>query len=309
MSIISAVTRKRKKCLSTHLQGSSADEDSEHEPVKASSSRVEEWCKGEDKEEQDRGNEKKVKGESMITIKEKKDEKEKGMKVRETTDGKDSLAGGSETEEDVSTGKGSCTKKVEKERQQKTTLLGNAPQLCPNISCCSHYQICAAYPRPPTMTNNPCDIKPHTLTRGRPTIPFWISPTRFPNLYQSSSFQETPQTQWNKSASVCSRKTKSGRTRALSMNLDLELERSEDRVRKWREESVEVIRVIEGTPGQRGCVGVSRQSVMVPGSIQETGPISQINQSSNESSTVVLRRLMVETKDKTKACRRHTVIV
>lgn len=309
MSIISAVTLKRKKCLSTHLQGSSADEDSEHEPVKASNNRVEEGRKGEEKEEEDRGNEEKVKGESMITKKEKKDEKEKGMKVRETTDGKDSLAGGSETEKDVRTGKGSCTKKVERESQQKTTLFGNAPQLCPNISHCSHHQICAAYPRPPTMTNNPPDIRPHTLTTGRPIVPLWISPTRLPNLYQSSSFHGTPQAQWNKSASVRSRKTKSGRTRALSMNLDLELERSEDRVRRWRAERVEVIRVIEGTPGQHGCVGISHQSVVLPGSIQQTGPISQIDQSSTESSTVVLRRLTVDTRDKTKAWRRHTVIV
>lgn len=218
MSIISAVTRKRKKCLNTHLHGSSADEDSEHEPVKASNYRIEKGCKCEEKEEEDRGNEENIKREPMSTKKE-KDEKEKGMKVRETTDGKDSLAAGS--------------------------------------------KICAAYPRPPTMTNNPSDIKPQT--RGRPTIPFWIFPTRLPNLYQSSRIHRTPQAQWNKSTSVCYWKTKSGRTRALSMNLDLEL--------------------------------------------QQIGPVSQIDQSSPESSTVVLRRLMVDTRDKKKAWHRHTVIV
>lgn len=36
LSIISAVTRKRKKHQSTFPEGSSTDEDSEHEPIKAS---------------------------------------------------------------------------------------------------------------------------------------------------------------------------------------------------------------------------------------------------------------------------------
>ena len=74
MSIISAVTRKRKKCLSTHLQGSSTENDFEHEPVKASNN----WGKGgeaEEEEEEEEEEEREVeafKGEVTIPKKEKK---------------------------------------------------------------------------------------------------------------------------------------------------------------------------------------------------------------------------------------------
>lgn len=322
MSIISAVTRKRKKCLSTHLQGSSADEDSEHEPVKTSNYRGEEGGEGEE-EEEDRGEEEAVKGEHTIPKKEKKDEKENGLKAGETTEGKDSLLGGSEAEKDVKNGAGSCAKKLERESRQRMTLPGNAPQLRPNSFFCSHHQIHAINPRPPTVTNTPSHLKPHTLARGRPTVPFWICPTRLPNLYQASSFHGTQQPDWNQSAPVRYRKTRGGRTRALSMNLDLELGRSEDRVRGWRAERAEVIRVIEGTPGQHGCVGVPHRSIVGSGSIQQIDPLpclaqeapslssssAWINQSSPGSSTVVLRRSALDPRDKTKAWRRHTVVV
>lgn len=110
----------------------------------------------------------------------------------------------------------------------------------------------------------------------------------------------------------------------MSMNLDLELGRSEDKVRGWRAERVEVIRVIEGAPSQHGSVGVPQGSVIGPGSVrqidplprlaQEAPPLSSsssgwIDQSSPGSSTVVLRRSGLDPRDKTRAWRRHTVVV
>lgn len=110
----------------------------------------------------------------------------------------------------------------------------------------------------------------------------------------------------------------------MSMNLDLELGRSDDRVRGWRAERVEVIRVIEGTPGQHGSVGVPQGSIVGPRSIQQIDPLPRlvqeapplsssssgwIDQSSPGSSTVVLRRSALDPRDKTRAWRRHTVVV
>ncbi|XP_035526205.1 rho GTPase-activating protein 23-like [Morone saxatilis] len=315
MSIISAVTRKRKKCLSTHLQGSSADEDSEHEPVKASN------CRGEGvegEEEEDRGEEEAVKGEHTIPKKEKRDEKENGVKAPETTEGKDSLAGDEEAEKDVGSETGNDAKKLERENRQRTTMMGNAPQLRPNSFLCSHHQIHATYPRPPAVTNPPSHLKSHNLAR-RPTVPFWICPTRLPNLYQASSFHGTQQPDWNQSAPVRYRKTRGGRTRAMSMNLDLE---SEDRVRGWRAERVDVTKVNEGS--QHRSVGVPQGSTVGQRSIQQIDPLPRIaqeapplfssssgwiDQSSPGSSTVVLRRSALDPRDKTRAWRRHTVVV
>ncbi|XP_042364099.1 rho GTPase-activating protein 23-like isoform X4 [Plectropomus leopardus] len=320
MSIISAVTRKRKKCLSAHLQGSSAEEDSDHEPVKASNYGGGEEQGGE--EEVDGREEEPVKGEHTIPKKEKRDEKENGVKAREVTEGKNSLARNEEAEKDVVNGKGNGAKKFERESRRRTTLPGNAPQR-PRSFLCSHHQIHATYPRPPNVTN-PSHLRPHHLSKGHPTLPVWISPTRPPNLYQASSFYGTQQPDWNQSVPVRYRKTRGGRTRAVSMNLDLELGRSEDRVRGWRAEKVEVIRVIEGAPGQHRCVGVPQGSIVGPGSIQEIDPLPHLakeslplsssssglrDQTSPESHTVVLRRSALDPRDKTRAWRRHTVVV
>ncbi|XP_019126890.1 rho GTPase-activating protein 21 isoform X5 [Larimichthys crocea] len=321
MSIISAVTRKRKKCPSTHLQDSSADEDSEHEPVKASNYRGEEKDKGE--EEEDRGEEEGVKGEHMIPKKEKRDEKENGVEAGETTEEKDSLAREDRTEKDAENGTDNGAKKIERESRQRTTLPRSAQQIRPNSFLSSHIQIHATYSRPQTVASTPSHLKPQNLARGRPTVPFWICPTRLPtsNLYQASSFHGTQQPDWNQSAPVRYRKMRGGRTRALSMNLDLELGRSEDRVRGWRGERVEVIRVNERTPDQHGCVGVPQGSVVGPRSnqidplpriAQEAPPVSSssfLDQSSPGSSTVVLRRSALDPRDKARAWRRHTVVV
>uniref|UniRef100_A0A8C4ES86 Rho GTPase activating protein 23b n=1 Tax=Dicentrarchus labrax TaxID=13489 RepID=A0A8C4ES86_DICLA len=318
MSIISAVTRKRKKSPSTHLQGSSADEDSEHEPVKASNYRGE-GVEGE--EEEDREEEEPVKGEHTIPKKEKRDEKENGVKAPETTERKDSLAGDEEAEKDVGSETGNDAKKLERENRQRTTMTGNAPQPRPNSFLCSHHQIHATYPRPPAVTNPPSHLKSHNLTK-RPTVPFWICPTRLPNLYQASSFHGTQQPDRNQSAPVRYRKTRGGRTRAMSMNLDLEMGRSEDRVRGWRVERVDVTKVNEGS--QHRSVGVPQGSTVGQRSIQQIDPLPRIaqeapplsssssgwiDQSTPGSSIVVLRRSALDPRDKTRAWRRHTVVV
>ncbi|XP_069024626.1 rho GTPase-activating protein 23-like isoform X2 [Embiotoca jacksoni] len=321
-SIISAVTRKRKKCLSTHLPGSSADEDSEHEPIKASNY-GEEGGGGGGEEEEDRGEEEQVKGEHNIPKKEKRHGKEDGVKATETMEGKDSLAGGEEAEKDVRNGTGSAAKSFQKESRQRTTL--PAPQLRPNSFLYSRHQIHATYPTLPPVTNPPSRLRTHNLARGRPTVPLWISPTRPPNLYQMSSSPDSQQPDWNQSAPVRHRKTRGGRTRAVSMNLDLELGRSEDRVRGWRADKVDVIRVTEAAPGQPGRVGIPQGSIVGPGSVQQIGPLPHlaqeappplssstsgwIDQSSPGPSTVVLRRSALDPRDKTRVWRRHTVVV
>ncbi len=320
MSIISAVTRKRKKCLSVHLQGS-ADEDSEHEPVKASNYRGGEGGGWEEKE--DRGGEEAVKGEHTIPKKEERDERENGVRAREITEGKDSLMGEKETENDLGNRIGNGAKKFEREIRQRTTLAGNSPQLRSSCFLCSHHQIHATYQRSPTVTNPP-HLSPHNLARRCSTVPFSICPAMFSNLHQASSFHRTQQPDWNQAAPVRYRKTRSGRTRAMSMNLDLELGKSEDRVRGCRAERVEMIRVIEGTPGPHRCAGVPQGSIVgigpnqqidpLPRLAQEASPLSSsslgwTDQSSQGSSTVVLRRSALGQQDKSRAWRRHTVVV
>ncbi|CAK6966787.1 rho GTPase-activating protein 23-like [Scomber scombrus] len=311
-SIISAVTRKRKKSPSNHLPGSSADEDSEHEPVKASN-----YGGGDGGgEEEDRGEEEAVKEERTIPKKEKKDKKGNGIKVQETTEGKED--GREEAEKDMGNRPGNDAKNPGRESRSRA-----APQPRPNSFLYSHHQTHATYARPPPVTIPPPHPKPHNLSRGRPTAPFWISPTKLPNHYQASRLNGAQQPDWNQPAPVRYRKNRGGRTRAMSMNLDVELGRSEDRARVWRSEREEVIKVTEGAPGQHGSVGVPQGSVIGPSSVQQIDPLPRlaqeapplssssgwIDQSSVGSSTVVLRRSGLVPRDKTRAWRRHTVVV
>ncbi|KAM9424097.1 rho GTPase-activating protein 23-like [Pholidichthys leucotaenia] len=282
-SIISAVTRKRKKCLSAHLPGSSADEDSDHEPVKASNYGGEGATDRGEQEEPNTGEKEKI------------HEKENGVKAQDTSAVK-------EAEKDVGA-KGS-------QNESRQTL--PATQLCPNSFLYSHH------PTPPPGTN----ARTHSLSRGRPTVPFWISPTRPPNLCQLSSQQPD----WNQAAPVRYRKTRGGRTRAVSMNLDVELGGREGGVRGWRSERVEVIRVAEeASPDQREHGGIPQGLTVGPRSVQEIDPLPHlaqealphssssssgwIDQSSPGSSSVVLRRSTLNTQDKTRAWRRHTMVV
>ncbi|XP_059180452.1 rho GTPase-activating protein 23-like isoform X2 [Centropristis striata] len=324
-SIISAVTRKRKKSLSTHQQGGSADEDSDHEPVKTSNLGGAE--EGGVEEAEDGREEKAINKEHTVNKKEKWDEKETGVKARETSERKDALNGEGkaaeeEAEKDPGNRTGNGARNSKKETRRRMTLPGNATQPRPNSALYSHHQVNATYPRPPTVANPPSHLSPRTPTpRGHPTAPFWICPTRLPN--HSSSFYGTQQADWNQSVPVRYRKTRGGRTRAVSMNLDLELCTNEERVRGWRADRVEVVRVVEGTPAQHGCVGVPQGSVVGPGLIQqmehlprlaqESSPLSSssgwVDQSSPGSHTVVLRRSGLDPRDKTRAWRRHTVVV
>ncbi|XP_034414081.1 rho GTPase-activating protein 23-like isoform X2 [Cyclopterus lumpus] len=315
-SIISAVTRKRKKCLSTHPQDGSADEDSEHEPVKTSNYRGGEGGGGDEEEEEEeggkrgegnRGEGEAVKGERTVPKKDKRDERETGVKAREIAEGRHP-SGEEEAGQEVR------GRKSEKESRRRSALPGNATQLRPKSFLCSPLQVNATYPRPTTMSDPPSHVRPRAPARRHPTFPVWICPTRLPNLHQTSSFYGAQQPDWNQSAPVCYRKTRGGRTRAVSMNLDLELGR--------RAERVEVIRVLEGTHGR---VGVPQGSIVGPGSIQQMDPLPQlareprtlssssssvwIDQSSPGPHPVVLRRSALDPRDRTRAWRRHTVVV
>ncbi|XP_068161446.1 rho GTPase-activating protein 23-like isoform X2 [Antennarius striatus] len=298
LSIISAVTRKRKKCLSALLQDGSTDDDPEHEPVKASNYRGDEGGGG---GEEERGEEEAVKGEHTIPKKEKRDEEEN---CGEKAEGKQPLEGDRDVKKDVGTDVST--------KRKETTPPGHAPHLHPNRFLCSHRSIPTSYLRPPPACN-----PPHGLPRGRPPVPFWIRPTRPPNVYQASSFTQQPE--WNQSAPT-NRKTRGGRTRAVSMNLDYELGWGEDRVRGRRAERVEVIRVIERTPGQQRWDRGPQGSVVGSGSVQQIDPLPYVGQEApplpsgwvdhgSSGPAVVMRRSALGPCDKTRAWRRHTVIV
>lgn len=305
------MTRKRKKSLSAHLPGSSADEDSEHEPVKASNYGGGEGEEG-GGEEEEGGEEEVAKGEQT---KEKQDEKGNGAKDRESAEG----SGGEEAVKAAERETDDGTKAPGKENKQRAT---SPPQPRPNSFLYSHQQNHAAtYPRPPPAAHPPSRPRPDNPGRGRPAFPIWISPTRLPGLHQASSFHATRQPDWNQPVPVRHRKTRGGRTRAVSMNLDLELGRTEDRVRTGRTDAV---RAAEAAPGRRGCVGVSQGSVVGPKSNQQVDPLpclvrrspplpssssGWIDQSPPGSSAVVLRRSGLDPRDKTRAWRRHTVVV
>ncbi|XP_062234522.1 rho GTPase-activating protein 23-like isoform X7 [Platichthys flesus] len=312
-SIITAVARKRKKCLSTYLPGSSADEDSEHEPVKASNCRG-----GEGGEEEERGEGEEVKGEH-ISKKEKWEEKENGVKNGEKVAVKEREGAGKEVGREVGNG----TTNSESESRQTMTL-PRTQLLLRNKHLHSQHQIHARHPRPSSMINPPSHFRGDNLAAGRPTVPFWISPTRPPSLYHASSFHGTQQPEWSQPSAVCYRKTRGGRTRAISMNLELELSRNDDRVRGCRAERVEVIRVIEGAPGQHGYVRVPQGSTVgprlrpqidtLPRLPHRAPPLSSsspgwIDQNAPGSSSVVMRRSGLDPRDKTRAQRRHTVVV
>ncbi|XP_008284730.1 rho GTPase-activating protein 23-like isoform X3 [Stegastes partitus] len=306
-SIISAVTRKRKKRLSSNLLGSSADEDSEHEPVKASNYGGKE---GGGEEQEDGQEQEAVKAEHTIPVK----ERQNGVKARDTTEGKDSLTGGEGVKEDLTKRTGSNAKSSQRER---TNL--PAPLLRPNSFLYSHQQVHGTFPRPPPVTNPPSHLRTHSLARGRPTVPFWISPSRPLNLEQGSSCPPD----WNQAAPFRYRKTRGGRPRAVSMNLEFELGRRDDRVREWRADKVEVIWVTKGTSGQCGNVGMPQGSTVGSRSAQHMDPLPHlaqgsppptssslewIDQSSPGPLTVVMRRSATDPRDK-RVWRRHTVIV
>ncbi|XP_029383008.1 rho GTPase-activating protein 21 isoform X2 [Echeneis naucrates] len=224
-SIISAVTRKRKKCLSTYLPGSSADEDSEHEPVKASNYGGGEGRVGE--KEEDRREEEVFK-EQHIHKPEKCKEKENGMGYGETIEKSGSLVNGGGALNVVGKGTNNGSKTFEKDTKQRTPSPDTPHQLCPNSLLCSHQQILAMYPKLSAAISSPSHLRPDNPTRGHPTVPLWIPPTL---LYQASNFRTIQEPDWNQPVPVRYGRTGVGRARATSMNLDLELSRNGDRIR------------------------------------------------------------------------------
>ncbi|XP_014879922.1 rho GTPase-activating protein 23-like isoform X1 [Poecilia latipinna] len=154
-SIISAVTRKRKKCLSTHLVVSSGDEDSEHEMAKNTSYR-----------ERDEGGDGKglqelVQGEHTCS----KKEKRHGVKHVQTSE--------------------------EGKREEETTVRKGADG-GEGSFLCSH-QSHGKYHKPPAATSPPSHIKIPSDAKERPNVPFWISPSCPLPLQTSSCLREWSQ--------------------------------------------------------------------------------------------------------------------
>ncbi|XP_008436269.1 rho GTPase-activating protein 21-like isoform X4 [Poecilia reticulata] len=156
-SIISAVTRKRKKCLSTHLAVSSGDEDSEHEMAKNTSYR--ERDEGGD----GRGPHEPFQGEHTCC----KKEKRHGVKhVQTSEEGK-------------------------REEEEKTTVMKGADGGQGSFLC-SH-QSHGKYPKPPAATSPPSHTKIPSDAKERPNVPFWISPSCPLPLQTSSCLREWSQ--------------------------------------------------------------------------------------------------------------------
>lgn len=267
--------------------------------------------------EDDKGQDVAVKGEHILSKKDQRNEKVNKVKAGESTGGKISEVKGEEARNYVSMSNGT-------KNTQRGHFPGTAAQFRPTSFLYSHHQNHATYPRLPPTVDPASNLRPQNLAKGHPMVPLWLSPTRLPSLYQSSSFLGRQQPDWNQPVPVRHRRPRGGRTRAVSMNLDFELGWSEERVRGWRSEKVEVIKVIEAGPGQHGSVGVPQGSIVDPRPIQQIDPLPRlaqeapplsysssgwIDQSSQESNTVVLRRSALGSRDKTRAWRRHTVIV
>lgn len=272
MSIISAVTRKRKKCLSVHLPGSSAEEDSEHEPVKTNNYRgggaggvggggVEVKQQQRQEGEELRGHE----GEAA--------EKEHNTLKKERKDGKQ--AGLSE--------------------EWKTDIRNGA----------------AAPPRVRTGT-----LASTLPIRTRSAGPLWIRPTQRPPAQRLPA--QRPD--WNQVVPLRHRKPRGGRTRAVSMTLELEVSRREaEGVQEgggtpsgWRgraanssarRTAASLPRLAHGAPSPSSSSS-SSSSPPPPSAWMGAGI-----QGSSSSSAGVLRRTTLDPRDKTKAWRRHTIIV
>ncbi|CAG5912004.1 unnamed protein product [Menidia menidia] len=289
-SIISAVTRKRKKSLSVHLPGSSAEEDSEHEPARAADHAEERP----EREEERRGKEP-VNGVPVSPKKEKRQGKEKVVGAQSPVDGK--AEGGPEVSRDVKKEADSSVRNLQRPRGQRTTPPLQHPR--PISFLYSHQQVLATQPKPPPAACPPSYLRTHDQSRARPGVPFWVSPSRPPNPDRA---QPSARSQ---AAPLRHRKTRGGALRAMSMNLELELDRSEEKVRGWRTDKVEIIRVTE-TPAQPGSTG--------PGSGQRVEVLPELTQrgaafSSPGPPAVVLRRSALDPRDRTRAWRRHTVVV
>ncbi|XP_039894515.1 rho GTPase-activating protein 21 isoform X3 [Simochromis diagramma] len=274
-SVIAAVTHKHKKSPSIHTVSRNTDEISAHEPAKASKYGEE----GGVGEKEERGELDEVEGEQTI------------LNTEKRIEGKISLVGGEQAKAKRA---GSDAKMSKRRNSQRTNLPPS--QLYPNRGSDSTRQIHTACSKSPPLRNPPSHFN-HSLARGYQTIPFWVLPTRSRNISSQSG------TAQHQSAPICYRKTRGGRTRAVSMNLDLELGRNED-VRGCRDDRVKVVRMTEGEPGPRSLPHCAQK---VPSLISSSS--GWIDQSSSGHSTVILRRSGLDLQDKLRAWRRHTVVV
>ncbi|CAL8303645.1 unnamed protein product [Lota lota] len=292
MSIMSAVTRKRKKSPSLHPTGgnSSTDDDSEHEPVKTSNY-------GSEQREQGDG-----------------DEAAQETPARCNPSRREE---GGDAAEDCAHCEG---EKVEKGTQKEDKRRGERPvQPRPSSFLYSHYYQCptrlqASCQRPPYGTGHFQHPRPRYLAQPLPVIPSWLPPGR---LCQNPGLQTRQEPECNHPVSVRYHKARVGRERAVSMNLDLEMHQVGD----WRRERVEVISVIEGVPR---VFGAPQGSILGPAAIQQRPPrIDQLRSTAAEAQTlspsslrfmdpdaaVVLRKSAMDSRDKRRAFRRHTVVV
>ncbi|XP_028975827.2 rho GTPase-activating protein 23 isoform X4 [Esox lucius] len=302
-SIISAVTRKRKKRPISRPLSSSTDEDSEHEPVKASNYRG-----GATEQEEGVG--------TVVTEHAEKKGKEEDRKRIEAK--QQAAKGGVEEAREAGVKNGGSA-------WTKTKEGAASPQARPTSFLYTHYHS-------PTTTSpsHPVEasVSPHSklpgLPRGRSIGPTWLSPSRVPGPIQPSNTKKTEQ----QPLPVRYRKTRSGRARAQSMNLDLikaegeggigrrddgaEAIRATTRVHRHRSSSVGVPQGCVAAPfkvqgSTRSVAALAPASVLSP-PLPSPPPPGRTDQRSF-SSTVVMRRSALEPRDKRRAWRRHTVVV
>lgn len=188
---------------------------------------------------------------------------------------------GEEKEKAVRTG-------VDREISKRSTFL------------CSPQQSHATYPQAPAAIRPPGYVKIQSESKERPNIPFWISPSRPPTLQTSSC--HSLQLDRSQAFPLRCRRSRGGRTRPTSINLELERAHCEELVRGQR---AEVIGAGEVLAAQCGYIqqGSAHQINPIPTFSSPSGLIDQ------RSSSVVLRRSAQDSQAKTRAWRRHTVII
>ncbi|XP_077406267.1 rho GTPase-activating protein 23-like isoform X3 [Vanacampus margaritifer] len=271
-SIVSVVTRKRKKCPSGHLPDNSSKEGSVHEPTKDRN--YGETKQVDRKEMVGRDN-----AEHSLVIQVSVGNNRNGVTERETTMRKDCESYVVEKQFQAANDKKS-------EKQCKTV-----PHVSPNSFLYSCNQINYTYPRPSRMASL------HNLTRERSKLPLWISPTRPPDLCQASKTQSSLQTFWGPPVPISKERFRGRRTKALSMNFDLKVSERNDIVREWRADKVDVI-----TLYKRGAGHHKSQIGPVPDLAQgETSYSLLVDHNFPASSSVVQKRSAMNKWDKRKA--------
>lgn len=314
MSIISAVTRKRKIRPISRPLSSSTDEDSEHEPIKASNYGV----GGGAKEDEEEGVGKGCAPNGTEEVEEKGEEE-----CRKRIEAKQQSDRGREKE-----GEG----KKEGSAWAKDKGVAS-PKPHPNSFLYTHYQPTTTSPSPPVEPS----VSPHSklpgLARGRSTVPSWLSPSRQPGSIQPYNTQKTQQPQLEQQPlPVQYRKTRGGRARPQSMNLDMVMGKGEGEGGVGRRgDRVKVVRATTEVQCHRsssvgvpqGCVVASLKvqrssrlaSALAPSPVSFSPPLPSSSFSPSWTdqgslgSTVVKRRSALEPRDKRKAWRRHTVVV